>query len=96
MEKFRRLSKSKTEEIYKKVGAAALTDRIMRGILASTVYPTFGGVIGATYGIMSEADDDTASSALVGATIMGAYRLIGQRNIIPKQVNDGIFNKIIQ
>ena len=84
-----------TEEIYKKGGAAALTDRIMRGILASTVYPTFGGVIGATYGIMSEADDDTASSALLGATIMGAYRLIGQRNIIPKQVNDGIFNKII-
>jgi len=84
-----------TEEIYKKGGAAALTDRIMRGILASTVYPTFGGVIGATYGIMSEADDDTASSALYGATIMGAYRLIGQRNIIPKQVNDGIFNKII-
>ena len=87
-----------TKQLYAKGGAAALSDKVIRGILASTVYPTFGGVVGGMFGVLAGDDnEDMINWAIGGAMLMGAYRFgIQGRNYLPKKVADNVFGKAIR
>jgi len=80
------------EEIYKKGGAAALTDRVLKSVAASVTYPAFFGLTGGVMGAISSDDDATVTKWAYGGAAIGlAYRFGLQRKILPKKVSDDVF-----